>query len=91
MKESIFTPSGIEFSGEAKIEDLKRKLSHEFGAEDTFTLEDVNDAFGNYTEAAEYLYTEDDLLKLVDEGMIYHNEDTGEYSFHKEFVLDQAA
>jgi hypothetical protein len=81
---------GKALSGEERLEELKARLPTEFANVETFTLEDVNDAFGDYTSDG-VLYTEDELLELANQGFVYHDDETGEYSFTKEFVLDEAA
>lgn len=84
-----FTNNGGEFPASRRLEELKARLPTEFATVETFTLEDVNDAFEDESDNSTP-YTEDELLELVGQGFVYHDKETGEYSFTKEFVLDQA-
>jgi len=89
--ENIPKHIGKEIPEKERLEDLMKKLPTEFATAETFTLNDVNDAFGDYTSDGR-LYTAEEMADIIDEyGLIYHNEKTGEYSFNEEFVLDKAA
>lgn len=58
---------------------LLSKIGEEFAGVDTFTLDDVNDTYGDYTEGG-MLFTQDHLQKYIDEGFLqYSNEDADEY------------
>lgn len=62
---------------------LLKKIGEEFSSEDSFTISDLNDAFGEQVEGG-VEFSEDHLFRYVDEGFLLYDDETKEYSMTEE-------